>query len=127
MVRYNADPLVGPASFRHKYYSASGLEQPNIWINDDDGNTLQDLFAKGFVLDEIKETWNSSAFGAVPAEWLAAANWTDEKRKPPGELWRTLVADRNASGEDTDRWVSDLFHLVASHLTLLGIDVILEH
>jgi hypothetical protein len=59
---------------------------------------------KGFVLGEIGKIWDSGAFGNVPAEWLTAGGWTEDTETPPDELWRTLVADRNAHGDDPDRW-----------------------
>ena len=103
MVRYNPDPLVGPAGGR-KVYNASGSNAP-IWeitkLND---LTLNRLSVEGFVLGEIGKIWDSGAFGNVPAEWLIAGGWTEETKTPPDELWRTLVADRNAHGDDPDRW-----------------------
>jgi hypothetical protein len=103
MVRYNPDPLVGPAGGR-KFYNASGSKAP-IWeiTNLNDPN-LNHLSVDGFVLGEIGKIWDSGAFGNVPAEWLTAGGWTEETKTPPDELWRTLVADRNAYGDDPDRW-----------------------
>ena len=108
MVRYNPDPLVGPALFRHKYYSASGLCKVycNIDLKSPDSKHMT---VKGFILDKIGETWDSGEFGNVPGDWLRAGHWKDVDKVPPDELWRTLVADRNAQGDDPDRWYPLVF------------------
>lgn len=109
MVRYNPDPLVGPAGGR-KVYNASGSNAPIWGITNLNDLTLNRLSVKGFVLGEIGKIWDSGAFGNVPAEWLTAGGWTEGTETPPDELWRTLVADRNAHGDDPDRgilWLSN--------------------
>jgi hypothetical protein len=112
MVRYNPDPLVGPHDFRHSLYSASGNLDAICKINlvDDQSKTMR---VDGFVLDKIEEIWDSAKFGSVPSDWLSAGNWEDIDKPPPDELWRTLVADRNAAGYDPDRWYPLVFQSVA--------------
>jgi hypothetical protein len=112
MVRYNPDPLVGPHDFRHSLYSASGNKDMACKIDlvDDHSKTMGVI---GFVLDEIEEIWDSAKFGSVPSDWLSAGNWKDIDKPPPDELWRTLVADRNAAGYDPDRWYPLVFQSVA--------------
>jgi hypothetical protein len=108
MVRYNPDPLVGPAIFRHKLYSASGSRNMSYKI-DLENPYSERMTVKGFVLDKIGEIWDSGKFGNVPADWLKAGHWEDDNKVPPDELWRTLVADRNAEGYDPDRWYPLVF------------------
>jgi hypothetical protein len=108
MVRYNPDPLVGPAIFRHKLYSASGSFNMSCKI-DLENPYSERMTVKGFVLDKIGEIWDSGKFGNVPADWLKAGHWEDGNKVPPDELWRTLVADRNAEGYDPDRWYPLVF------------------
>jgi len=108
MVRYNPNPLVGPAIFRHKLYSASGSH--DMYYEIDLGDPCSErMIVKGFVLDKIGEIWDSGKFGNVPADWLKAGLWEDDNKVPPDELWRTLVADRNAEGDDPDRWYPLVF------------------
>jgi hypothetical protein len=108
MVRYNPDPLVGPAIFRHKLYSASG--SVNMLCKIDLENPYSErMTVEGFVLDKIGEIWDSGEFGNVPTDWLKAGHWEDDNKVPPDELWRTLVADRNAEGYDPDRWYPLVF------------------
>jgi hypothetical protein len=108
MVRYNPDPLVGPAIFRHKLYSASGSHNMSYTI-DLDNPYSERMTVEGFVLDKIGEIWDSGKFGNVPADWLKAGHWEDDNKVPSDELWRTLVADRNAEGYDPDRWYPLVF------------------
>ena len=112
MVRFNPDPLVGPATFRHRLYSASGLEEPTFeYVDDRPESTL--VRVRGFQLGIIGETWDCGDFGNVPAAWLRAGGWEKKSDLPPGELWRTLVADRNANGDDPDRWYPMVFQSAA--------------
>ena len=117
MVRFNPDPLVGPASFRHRFYSASGLTVPNYKFLTP-SNVLTDtitpeLQVEGFPLGIIGCMWDSGSFGNVPAMWLKAGGWENEKEAPPDDLWRALVADRNAGGDDPDRWYPMVFRSAA--------------
>lgn len=111
MVRYNPDPLVGPAIFRHKLYSASGSLGPTCSIDLDD-QLSKCMTVTGFILDEIGEMWDSGHFGNVPADWLRAGHWENMDEVPPDELWRTLVADRNGPGYDPDRWYPLVFQAI---------------
>jgi hypothetical protein len=112
MVRYNPDPLVGPAVFRHRLYSASGSQDVTFEIDITDPYSKR-MKVYGFILDKVGETWDSGAFGNVPASWLKAGHWDDVDQVPPDELWRTLVADRNAQGDDPDRWYPLVFQSTA--------------
>jgi hypothetical protein len=112
MVRYNPDPLVGPSSFRHKSYSASGVEEMECEFIPLEGSDTGHMSVRGFRLGEIGNIWDSGKFGNVPAEWLAAGGWSNDNDPPPDELWRTLVADRNAQGDDPDRWYPMVFQSV---------------
>jgi len=113
MVRFNPDPLVGAALFRHRIYGASGGEELYCDIDLKNPNSKR-ITVKGFVLDTIGEIWDSAAFGNVPAIWLTeGGGWTDVEEVPPGELWRTLVADRNGHGSEPDRWYPLVFKSAA--------------
>lgn len=116
MFRFNPDPLVGPV--RNRFYAASGNEEADIHIDTlpaPDGRST--LTVRGFVLDEITETYNASSFGAVPGDWLEAGGWAKEKDgsipPPPEALWRTLVADRDNEGHVPARWYPMVFQSVA--------------
>ncbi|KAM5363687.1 hypothetical protein ACJZ2D_011885 [Fusarium nematophilum] len=115
MVRFNPDPLVGPASFRHKFYTASGKKEAVFHIDVEDPESRR-MTVRGFVLSTISETFDSSSFGSVPAEWLKAGGWENSGSRvpqPPSALWRTLVGDRNAVGDDPDRWYPLVFQSIA--------------
>jgi hypothetical protein len=109
MVRFNPDPLVGPATFRHRLYSASGLRTPTFEYVENYGPESTLVRVEGFQLGVIGEIWDSGEFGNVPSSWLRAGGWEKASDLPPGELWRTLVADRNANGDDPDRWYPMVF------------------
>ncbi|KAF4629768.1 hypothetical protein G7Y89_g8378 [Cudoniella acicularis] len=109
MVRYNPDPLVGPATYRHQFYSASSKRPPEYEFADIENADSKQMLVGGFKLGQIGETWDSGEFGNVPADWLRAGKWEDETKPPPEELWRTLVADRNSQGDDPDRWYPMVF------------------
>jgi hypothetical protein len=108
MVRYNPDPLVGPAIVRHKLYSASGALDASFAIDLKDSNS-RTITVDGFVLDEIEEIWDTGNFGNVPGSWLEAGQWRNKEKVPPDELWRTLVGDRNGHGHDPDPWYPLVF------------------
>jgi hypothetical protein len=92
MVRFNPDPLVGPATHRHRFYSASGEHERVVFHIDLENPNSKTITVSGFVLDEVSTIWNSAEFGNVPGSWLEAARWENVNEEPPGELWRTLVA-----------------------------------
>ncbi|KAK4443183.1 hypothetical protein QBC34DRAFT_488484 [Podospora aff. communis PSN243] len=110
MVRFNPDPLVGPASFRHRFYQASGpgIVKPKYRFLE--GSELE---LQGFEVGEIGQAWDAGTFGNVPATWLRAGGWKSEADPPPDDLWRALVADRNGMGDDPDRWYPMVFQTAA--------------
>jgi len=110
MVRFNPDPLVGPASFRHRFYQASGpgLIKPKYRFLEN-----SELEVGGFEIGEIQQAWDTGSFGNVPATWLEAGGWKSEADKPPDDLWRALVADRNIAGDDPDQWYPMVFQSAA--------------
>jgi hypothetical protein len=107
MVRYNPDPLVGPAG--GKMYSASGLKKVFCSFPGIERHDVNRMIVQGFILGEIESIWDSGEFGNVPGSWLQAGGWEDESRAPRDELWRTLTADRNRQGEDPDHWYPLVF------------------
>ncbi|KAI6091277.1 hypothetical protein F4821DRAFT_226833 [Hypoxylon rubiginosum] len=115
MIRYNSDPLVGAAVFRLKFYSASGLRDPNTddFFEIDLDKDSRHIVVEAFTLSTIKEVWNSAAFGNIPYSWLEAGGWNKGKEQPPDELWRTLVADRTHEGNKADPWYPMAFQSAA--------------
>ncbi|KAH8587765.1 heterokaryon incompatibility protein-domain-containing protein [Bisporella sp. PMI_857] len=109
MVRYNPDPLVGPAIFRHRFYHASGRTEPKYRFTNREGAYSWRMVVEGFELGKIGRTWRSGEFGNIPADWLIDGGWKKESDLPPDRLWRTLVADRNAQGGDPDHWYPAVF------------------
>jgi hypothetical protein len=109
MVRHNPDPLVGPAVFRHRFYTASGSEEMFFEIPEIEDSNSKCMIVKGFVLGKIGKIWGCGDFGNVPSQWLRAGGWTNAENPPPDELWRTLVGDRNEHGGDPDRWYPRVF------------------
>ncbi|KAK5651612.1 hypothetical protein OQA88_11885 [Cercophora sp. LCS_1] len=110
MVRFNPDPLVGPATSRHRFYQASGsrIMEPEFAFL-----TGSELKVGGFEIGRIAQVWASGSFGNVPGAWLRAGGWESEDKRPPDALWRTLVADRNAGGDGPDRWYPMVFQTAA--------------
>jgi hypothetical protein len=109
MVRHNPDPLVGPAFFRQRFYTASRSEKMSFEIPEIEDAQSKCLIVEGFVLGKIGKIWGCGHFGNVPSQWLRAGGWTDANEPPPEELWRTLVGDRNQHGGDPDRWYPRVF------------------
>jgi len=61
------------------------------------------MYVKGFVLDIVTETTNSSQNGAIPKEWTELAGWKnplEEETEIPEGFWRTIVADRGKDGRN---------------------------
>lgn len=110
MIRYNPDPLVGPAIFRLKFFNASGLGDPtssgdgDFFDIDVENEDSRHIIVRAFELSKIKQIWDAATFGNIPSSWLEAGGWKDEKEQPPDELWRTLVADRTCEGTKADPW-----------------------
>ena len=100
--RKNADSLVGLPGPTQRRYSAAGTKAIDF-------NTLRfrkraglghySLFAKGFELDTVNEVYNQAHGGAIPAQWVEAADWHNApETAPPDAFWRTLVANRGSDG-----------------------------
>ncbi|KAJ4111379.1 hypothetical protein NW765_016504 [Fusarium oxysporum] len=114
MVRYNPDPLVGPAISRLSFFTASavglgGHEKDFFKIDVEDEKSTH-INLRAFQLGTIDETWDSAVFGNIPASWLEAGKWADEEKLPPEELWRTMVANRTDEGNDPDPWYPRAFY-----------------
>lgn len=100
LIRRNPDPLVGDAD--STIYTASRAIGPptdrslfKYWNSLD-----RSMFVQGFVLDHIAKLEFPSQLGHIPPEWPALAGWKPRSGPPPGEFWRTLVADRGPDGRD---------------------------
>ncbi|KAI1461619.1 heterokaryon incompatibility protein-domain-containing protein [Annulohypoxylon moriforme] len=113
MIRYNPDPFVG-AAVRRKFYTASGnstrygRDQRNSqspeWFQIENGPVKDSkvITVSAFKLAEPAEILDSAAHGSIPPLWLRCGGWTDNKKPPPQEFWRTLVADRTNAGLDPE-------------------------
>ncbi|KAB8356340.1 hypothetical protein FH972_023924 [Carpinus fangiana] len=95
--RVNADLLVGLPDEQRRTYSASARRGPDFGFGV--GNSLE-FYCSGLVLDYIQAVQNPASEGNVPNEWLEFGGWTDLASPPPESFWRTLVADRDANGQN---------------------------
>ncbi|KAG5747306.1 hypothetical protein H9Q70_010010 [Fusarium xylarioides] len=112
MFRYNADPLVGAAISRLRFFTASGSncrKKDELLLEIDDENDKPDIIVQAFELCKISEAFDCSTFGNIAASWLEAGGWTDDSKPPPGDLWRTLVANRTSQGTEPDPWYPRAF------------------
>lgn len=97
--RKHADPLVtrpGNSSGQSKPYWAAGSLPADCRFGGRDGKSL---LAKGFVLDRIKELGKEAVDAVIPSDWMDAVGWTDQTKAPPEEFWRTLVGNKNSTGD----------------------------
>lgn len=94
--RANADPLVGQPLDGHRNYSAAQTQKMKPFkFRRRPQMGHYSLYVQGFELDEVKEVLDASQGGNIPKSWLDLAGWENyTEQDPPGELWRTLVADR---------------------------------
>jgi hypothetical protein len=101
--RVRADPLVGNLGPHGRPYRASG-KQRAYKTNPirDDGKLIigRRLTTLGFVLDEVNEIGDTSAFGVIPKSWLdlPLVAWSGYDDYMPPSFWRTLVADKGPDG-----------------------------
>ncbi|UPL00432.1 hypothetical protein LCI18_011366 [Fusarium solani-melongenae] len=113
MYHYNADPLVGAAILRLKFFTASGLgpvEGTDFFTLHVKDKNSPKVTLKVFHVGTIEEIWDSAVFGNIPASWLRAAKWEDEDKLPPDEFWRTMVANRTNQGNHPEPWYPRAFH-----------------
>ncbi|KAJ9145309.1 HET-domain-containing protein [Pleurostoma richardsiae] len=64
------------------------------------------LFAKGIVLGRISKVSPRVIDGIIPGDCLSILGWEKEMdfNSFPDQLWRTLVADRDADGRNAPMW-----------------------
>jgi hypothetical protein len=94
--RVNADPLVGNPLTPIKPYMASARSKAT-WSQQ--ARDQRNLVLQGFVLDRIKTKDAIATAGIVPMTWTKMGGWTSLDETPPEIFWRTLVGNRNASGQ----------------------------
>jgi hypothetical protein len=94
--RVNADPLVGNPLWPVKPYMASSRTKAT-WSQQ--ARDQRSLVLQGFVLDRIKTKDAIATAGIVPMSWTRMGGWTNIDEVPPEIFWRTLVGNRNASGQ----------------------------
>ncbi|KAH8635928.1 hypothetical protein IG631_07762 [Alternaria alternata] len=99
--RANANPLVGEPKDGHRNYSAA--QTKGVTLESSVGLKFRkrpcaghySLYVRGFVIDTVEIVVEASQGGNIPRSWLDLGGWEPPYDKdPPGELWRTLVADR---------------------------------
>ena len=104
MARKNSDSLVGFPSLTQRNYNAAEtkkLDTTTLKFRKRPSMDKFSMYVHGFVLDEIEGIQDSSQNGSIPKEWADVGGWTQiEKRPPPDEFWRTLVADRGRDGRN---------------------------
>ncbi|KAI2620434.1 heterokaryon incompatibility protein-domain-containing protein [Hypoxylon sp. NC1633] len=110
MVRYNADPFVGPAVRKGGFYAASGtcVNNDSFKIDHGDQSRVPVLTVGAFPLAELNEIWDVAVRGSIPASWLKGAEWDDAEKQSPDEFWRTMVADRTNAGLDPEPGYSSI-------------------
>jgi hypothetical protein len=111
--RVNSAPsnfAVNVASFNipDKFDGPNGKESPS-----------HRLRVKGVEIDRITWTHGPVSRGVITKECLEKGGWKNNGQllaKVPDKLWRTLVADRNAEGENPPPW----YHRAALHFMALA-------
>ena len=94
--RVNADALVGDPLALVKPYMAWS-QSTATWAQQ--VRDLRSLILQGFVLDRIKAKDAVATAGIVPISWAKMAGWSQLDESPPEIFWRTLVGNRNATGQ----------------------------
>jgi hypothetical protein len=77
------------------------------------------LYVKGMEIGAITWTFGPISRGVITKECLEKGGWKNNGRdltKVPDKLWRTIVADRNAEGENPPPW----YHRAALHCMALA-------
>jgi hypothetical protein len=99
--RINADPLVGRPGHKKSPYSASSIQHTLQYSEPKflEGKALGRLIVRGFELATIKQKQRMATGGIIPSEWLKLVKWQSSKQEVPERFWRTIVANRDAAGE----------------------------
>jgi hypothetical protein len=93
--RVKADPLVGnPGSRTYNSCGKTRAYFPGKMIIMD-----RMLVTHGFVLDTVGVCESRALGGVIPSTWLDLVDWPDTSGLPPEKFWKTLVADRDSSGQ----------------------------
>ena len=99
MERRNADPLVGmPAPAKKSYQAAETTTVAKHKFRELKSQYAMEV--EGFIIDRVNRIEEPARLGNLPDTWLTAAGWTNRKKLPSEELWRTIVADRSTTGEN---------------------------
>jgi hypothetical protein len=80
--------------------------------------TSAHFFVNGIEIGTVSWTYGPVSRGVIPKVCLEKGGWNHgtETARVPDRLWRTLVADRNADGENPDPW----YHRAALHCMALA-------
>ena len=118
MERRNADPLVGMPAPAKQNYAAS--ETIAVSMSTHKFRPLKTQYAmevEGFIIDRISTVEEPARLGNLPDTWLTAAGWTNRKKPPSDEFWRTIVADRSTTGTTPPTFYSRLCREAAQKMT----------
>ena len=98
--RLNAEPLTSLKGLMIPRYNAGGnlREQPTLQHNN--------LIVNGFMIGSVSRLAMPALSGNVPMEWAELGGWNGSQDAVPEQLWRTLVADRDLSGQHAPLWYS---------------------
>jgi hypothetical protein len=121
MGRVNADPLVGLPHGPRSYDAAQGAEidLEALKFKKRRLHGAHCMYIRGFILDTVQKTADSSQGGNIPVDWLKLSEWdvwsvgkknqkgsekdankTGKDADPPEAFWRTIVADRGKEGRN---------------------------
>jgi hypothetical protein len=121
MGRVNADPLVGLPHGPRSYDAAQGAEidLESLKFKKRRLHSAHCMYIRGFILDTVQKTADSSQGGNIPVDWLKLSEWdvwsvgkknqkeserdankSGKDGDPPEAFWRTIVADRGKEGRN---------------------------
>jgi hypothetical protein len=127
MGRVNADPLVGLPHGPLSYDAAQGAEidLEALKFKKRRLHGAHCMYIRGFILDTVQKTADSSQGGNIPVDWLKLSEWdvwsvgkknqkgsdkdankTGKDADPPEAFWRTIVADRGKEGRNPPYYYS---------------------
>lgn len=101
MGRKNGNPLVGlPTSTQRNYNPALGKAADANILRFKKRRNCHSMFVSDFILDTIDQLEDASQLGNIPEDWLVLGGCENTSEDPPGEFWRTIMADRGDDGEN---------------------------
>jgi hypothetical protein len=99
--RASADPLVYARGTARRVYNASGktraFDHRKVSIEDLISDRV--LKTKGRLLGKIQYMAEPAMDATIPQRWFEMANWNNFDEDPPTHFLRTIVADRDSTGQ----------------------------